>query len=66
MNQNASDRIYRVDLTDAAGVVHASFEKTIHIRHKIPDSGGWISGTRVRQISQIKYGDVDRYRGNHA
>jgi len=40
MNQNASDRIYRVDLTDAAGVVHASFEKTIHIRHKIPDSGG--------------------------
>ncbi len=34
MNQNASDRIYRVDLTDAAGVVHASFEKTIHICYK--------------------------------
>ncbi|MFQ5760157.1 MAG: hypothetical protein ACE5HM_04190 [Acidiferrobacterales bacterium] len=28
------DRIYRVDLTDAADVVHASFEKTIHIRYK--------------------------------
>ncbi len=28
------DRIYRVDLTDAAGLVHASFEKTIHIRYK--------------------------------
>ena len=28
------DRIYRVDLTDAAGVVHASFEKTIHIRRR--------------------------------
>lgn len=26
------DRVYRVDLTDAAGVVHASVEKTIHIR----------------------------------
>jgi hypothetical protein len=26
------DRVYRVDLTDAAGVVHASVEKTIYIR----------------------------------
>ena len=26
------DRIYRVDLTDAAGVVHATTEKTIYIR----------------------------------
>ncbi len=26
------DRIYRVDLKDAAGVVHASVEKTIYIR----------------------------------
>jgi acyl-coenzyme A thioesterase PaaI-like protein len=26
------DRVYRVDLTDAAGVAHASVEKTIYIR----------------------------------
>lgn len=26
------DRLYRVDLTDAAGVVHAAVEKTIYIR----------------------------------
>ena len=26
------DRVYRVDLTDAAGVVHAAVEKTIYIR----------------------------------
>jgi hypothetical protein len=26
------DRIYRVDLADSAGVVHASVEKTIYIR----------------------------------
>ena len=26
------DRIYRVDLADAAGVVHASIEKTIYVR----------------------------------
>ncbi|HJW13766.1 MAG TPA: DUF4442 domain-containing protein [Thermoanaerobaculia bacterium] len=26
------DRIYRVDLTDAAGVVHATTEKTIYVR----------------------------------
>jgi acyl-coenzyme A thioesterase PaaI-like protein len=26
------DRVYRVDLTDAAGVVHATTEKTIYIR----------------------------------
>jgi len=28
------DRIYRVDLTDAAGVVHAAVEKTIYVRRK--------------------------------
>jgi acyl-coenzyme A thioesterase PaaI-like protein len=28
------DRVYRVDLTDAAGVVHAEVEKTIYIRRK--------------------------------
>ena len=28
------DRIYRVDLTDADGVVHASVEKTIYVRRK--------------------------------
>jgi len=26
------DRVYNVDLTDAAGVVHASVEKTVYIR----------------------------------
>ncbi len=26
------DRVYQVDLTDAAGVVHASVEKTVYIR----------------------------------
>ena len=29
------DRVYRVDLTDAAGVVHATTEKTIYIRKKL-------------------------------
>lgn len=28
------DRIYRVDLTDTGGVVHASIEKTVYIRRK--------------------------------
>lgn len=28
------DRIYRVELTDAAGVVHAEIEKTVYIRKK--------------------------------
>ena len=28
------DRVYRADLTDAAGVVHATTEKTIYIRRK--------------------------------
>jgi acyl-coenzyme A thioesterase PaaI-like protein len=28
------DRVYRVDLTDADGVVHASIEKTIYIRRQ--------------------------------
>ena len=30
----ATDRVYQVDLTDAAGVVHASIEKTVYIRCK--------------------------------
>ena len=29
------DRVYRVDLTDAAGVVHAAVEKTIYIRRNV-------------------------------
>ena len=28
------DRLYQVDWTDRAGLVHASMEKTIHIRRK--------------------------------
>jgi hypothetical protein len=28
------DRLYHVDLVDAAGVVHASVEKTIYIRRR--------------------------------
>jgi acyl-coenzyme A thioesterase PaaI-like protein len=28
------DRVYTVDLADAAGVVHASVEKTVHVRKK--------------------------------
>jgi len=28
------DRIYRVDLADAAGVVHASVEKTVYVRRR--------------------------------
>jgi len=30
--ENSIDRVYNVDLTDAAGIVHASVEKTIYIR----------------------------------
>lgn len=30
----ATDRVYRVDLVDAAGVVHAEVEKTIYVRRK--------------------------------
>jgi acyl-coenzyme A thioesterase PaaI-like protein len=33
------DRVYRVDLTDAAGVVHAAVEKTIYIRKNKPSAG---------------------------
>ena len=28
------DRVYRVDVTDRAGIVHAEVEKTIHIRRR--------------------------------
>ena len=30
------DRVFEIHLTDSAGVVHASIEKTIHIRRKAP------------------------------
>ena len=33
-NGEPIDRVYRVDLTDAKGVVHASVEKTVYIRRK--------------------------------
>jgi acyl-coenzyme A thioesterase PaaI-like protein len=33
------DRVYRVDLTDAAGAVHATVEKTIYIRKNTPLAG---------------------------
>ena len=29
------DRVYRIDLTDDGGVVHASVEKTIYIRRSL-------------------------------
>jgi hypothetical protein len=32
----STDRVYTVDLADAGGVVHASVEKTIHIRKNKP------------------------------
>jgi acyl-coenzyme A thioesterase PaaI-like protein len=33
------DRVYRVELTDAAGTVHAEVEKTIHVRRREPRDG---------------------------
>lgn len=37
-----TDRVYHVDLVDAEGVVHASVEKTVHIRrqHSLQSSSG--------------------------
>jgi len=32
--ESSIDRVYNVDLTDAAGVVHASVEKTVYIRRE--------------------------------
>ena len=32
--ESSTDRVYNVDLTDAAGVVHASVEKTVYIRRE--------------------------------
>jgi acyl-coenzyme A thioesterase PaaI-like protein len=32
----AVDRVYTVDLVDADGLVHATVEKTIHVRRKTP------------------------------
>lgn len=37
--QNPSiDRVYPVELVDGQGVVHASFEKTLYIKHKTPST----------------------------
>jgi len=32
--ERSADRIYRIELVDAAGTVHAEVEKTIHVRRK--------------------------------
>jgi Domain of unknown function (DUF4442) len=32
--ENSVDRVYRVDLTDADGVVHAEIDKTLYVRKK--------------------------------
>jgi acyl-coenzyme A thioesterase PaaI-like protein len=34
LTERSTDRVYHVDLADAEGTVHASVEKTIHIRRK--------------------------------
>ena len=34
--EETTDRVYTVDLVDAGGVVHATVEKTIHVRRKKP------------------------------
>lgn len=34
--EHSIDRVYRVELTDAAGVVHAEVDKTVYIRRKEP------------------------------
>lgn len=51
------DRIYRVDLTDAAGVMHASFEKTIHIRRKEREQAdpGCVKIRRIQDDSGSSY-----------
>jgi acyl-coenzyme A thioesterase PaaI-like protein len=36
VTERAVERVYHVDLTDAEGTVHASVEKTLHIRRKAP------------------------------
>lgn len=36
--QDKIDRVYQVDLLDRQGVLHASIEKTIHIRRKPPET----------------------------
>ena len=33
---NTTDRMYTVDLVDAEGVVHATVEKTVHVRRRTP------------------------------
>lgn len=38
------DRVYTVDLVDAAGVPHATIEKTIYIRRRNPSGGGAPAG----------------------
>ncbi|MDQ3265527.1 MAG: DUF4442 domain-containing protein [Myxococcota bacterium] len=37
--QRSSDRVYRLELTDARGEVHAEIEKTIYVRKKQPADG---------------------------
>jgi Domain of unknown function (DUF4442) len=32
--RSSIDRVYQIELTDAAGVVHASIEKTVYVRRK--------------------------------
>ena len=51
------DYVYRVDLTDADGVVHATFEKTIHIRRKAPaqDASGWMKPPRVQTLEGMSH-----------
>ncbi|MDB4949926.1 MAG: hypothetical protein JWM27_2575 [Gemmatimonadetes bacterium] len=36
VDQRSVDRVYSIDLTDAEGTVHATVEKTIHVRRKVP------------------------------
>jgi acyl-coenzyme A thioesterase PaaI-like protein len=37
--EKAIDRTYRIELVDAAGVVHAEVEKVIHVRRKRAEAG---------------------------
>lgn len=37
--KRATERTYTIDLTDASGVVHVSFEEVIYIRRKRPEKG---------------------------
>lgn len=37
--QETTDRVYTVELVDAEGVVHATVEKTLHVRRKVRGAG---------------------------